>query len=100
MIKEIIDIDLMKALIKSYNPTAKGFHRKDMSILCRLDSETFIECFDLGGPMIKSIEKGKMNETFKSQKRFFTRKVMRRHIPMAKKHKGLTTKEGRKTYAT
>lgn len=88
ILEVIVDIDLMKALIKSQNPTTKGFHRKGMNILCRLDRETFIEAFDLGGPMIRPIEKEKMNETFKSQKSFLTGRVMRRHIPKEKKEKG------------
>lgn len=88
MPKVIVDVDLIKALIKSYNPTTKSFHRKDMSILFRLDRETFIEVFDLGGPMKKAIEKETMNETLKNYKIFFTGRVMKRHIPNSKLEKG------------
>ena len=84
----IVDVDLIKALIKSYNPTTKNFYKKDMSILCRLDKETFIEVFDLGGLVKKEIEKEKMNETFKNSKSFFTRRFMKRHIPNSKIEKG------------
>lgn len=83
----IIDVDLRKPLIKSYNPKTKAFHRNDMSILCRLDRETFIEVFHLGGPMTKAIKMEKMNETFKSSKNFFIGRVMKRHIPKSKLEK-------------
>ena len=67
MLEVIVDVDLVKALMKSYNPTTHGFHRKDMSILCKLDKETFIEVFDLGGEMTRPIEQEKMNTTFKKK---------------------------------
>lgn len=83
----IVDIDLVKALIKAYNPLTHRFHKKYKSILCTLDRETFIELFDLGGPMTKITEQDKINETFKNQKSFFTSRVMRRHIPKSRKER-------------
>lgn len=44
-----VDVDLMKELIRSYNPITKCFHRYDGSILCTLDRNTFIEAFGLEG---------------------------------------------------
>ena len=88
MLEVIIDVDLVKALIKSYNPKTKALHKKDMGVLCRLDRETFSKFFDLGGPLMKKIEKEKMNETFKNSKNFYTGTIMRRHVPKSKKEKG------------
>ena len=51
MSKVFVDVNLLKALIKEYNLVSPTFHNKDKSILCTLDKETFIEDFDLGGPM-------------------------------------------------
>ena len=42
-----MDVDLIKALVKAYNPTTQCFHRKDMSILRRLSKDAFVEAFDL-----------------------------------------------------
>lgn len=56
MLEVIVDVDLVKALIKAYDPMTHGFHRKDRSVLCTLDKETFIEAFELGGPLTKLIE--------------------------------------------
>lgn len=46
-----VDVDLMKALIQSYNPATKSFHRRDGTILCTLDCASFIEAFGLDGTM-------------------------------------------------
>ena len=66
MQKVIVDVDMVKSLIKTYNPMTHGFHAKDRSVLCTLDRETFIEVFDLIEPMTKIIEKEKLDETFKN----------------------------------
>lgn len=46
-----LDIDLMKALFKCYNPATKSFHKKDGTVLCTLDHESFMEAFGLSGAM-------------------------------------------------
>ena len=46
-----MDVDLIKALVNAYNPTTRSFHRKDMSILCMLSKDAFVEAFDLQGPV-------------------------------------------------
>ena len=46
-----LDIDLMKALFRCYNPTTKSFHKKDGTVLCTLDRESFMEAFGLSGAM-------------------------------------------------
>ena len=76
MVEVIVDVDLVKALIKSYNPITHGFHRKDMSLIYKLDSKTFIIVFYQGGPVTKPIELEKMNGTFNNQRSFFSGKVM------------------------
>ena len=87
MLKVFVDVDLVKELIKSYNLINKAFHRRDRSILYALDKETFIEAFDLGGPMSLPIDMDILNDNFKNQKCFYTRKTMIRHIPMSRKEK-------------
>lgn len=49
-----LDIDLMKALFQCYNPVTKSFHRRDGTVLCTLDRESFIEAFGLTGAMGQS----------------------------------------------
>ena len=51
MLEVFVDVDLVKALIKCYNLVNKSFHKKDRKFFLSLDKETFIEAFDLGGPM-------------------------------------------------
>lgn len=58
-----------------------------MNLLCTLDRETLIEVFNLEGSMTKIIDQEKMDENFKTQKCFFTTRVMQRHIPKSKKEK-------------
>ena len=47
MLEVYLDVDLIKALVNAYNPTTRSFHRKDMSILCTLSKDAFVEAFDL-----------------------------------------------------
>ena len=44
-----IDVDLVKALIKSYNPITRTFQRHNGSFLCILDRTSFIDAFKLEG---------------------------------------------------
>ena len=83
-----VDVDLLKELIKSYNPVSMSFNRKDRSIFLALDKETFIEAFDLGGQMLLPIEMDKLKETFKQQKTLYMGRAMTRHIPMSRREKG------------
>ena len=57
-------VDLVKVLRKCYNIVNKSFHRKDRSIFLALDKETFIEEFDLTGPMSWPIDIEKFNKKF------------------------------------
>ena len=49
--KLFVDVDLVKVLINSYNPTTKSFHKHNGSILCTIDRNSFIEAFGLEGKM-------------------------------------------------
>ena len=75
-----VNVDLVKALIKCYNPINKSFHRKDISIFLSLDKETFIEASELGGLMSLPIKIEKLNENFKNHKNFYMGRAMMRHI--------------------
>jgi hypothetical protein len=79
-----VDVDLMK----EYNSKSKTFHKKDRSILCVLDKETFIKYFDLGGYMSLSIDLDKLNENFSNHKNFYTGRTMLRHIPKSRNEQG------------
>ena len=46
-----VNVDLVKALIKAYNPATKSFHKHDERILRTLDRTSFIEAFGLKGQM-------------------------------------------------
>ena len=46
-----VDVDLLKALIKSYNLATRTFQKHNGSILCTLDLTSFIEAFGLEGHM-------------------------------------------------
>lgn len=50
-LKVFVDMYLLNALISSYNPSTRSFHRYNGSILCRLDMTSFIEAFGLEGKM-------------------------------------------------
>ena len=43
----------------------QSFHRKDMSILCRLSKDAFAEAFDLQGPVSIPINLEKLEVEFK-----------------------------------
>ena len=49
--KVFLDVHLVKALINSYNPSVKSFHRHNGSILCTIDKTSFIEAFSVEGKM-------------------------------------------------
>lgn len=46
-----VDVDLIKTLFHCYNLATKSFHKKDGTILCKLDHESFIDAFGLDGAM-------------------------------------------------
>ena len=51
-----VNIDVVKSLIKSYNPITKSFHWHDKIILCTLDHSSFIKAFGLEGQMSVPID--------------------------------------------
>ncbi len=57
MPKIFVDVDLVKSLIKCYNPVNKTFHRKDRSVFLSQDKETFIEVFDLGSDLCQCTQR-------------------------------------------
>ena len=93
-----VDVDLVKTLIKSYNPVSKSFHMKDRSIFLALDKEKFAEAFDLGVPMMLPIDMVKLNENFKNQESFYMGREMTRHILMSRKEKAEILKKKRVEY--
>lgn len=46
-----LDIDLMKPLFRCYNPATKSFQKKDGTVMCTLDHESFMVAFGLSGAM-------------------------------------------------
>lgn len=88
MLEVFVDMDLVKELIKCYNPINKSFYRKDKSVLLALDKDIFIETFNLGGPMSLPIDIEELNENFKKHKSFYMGKNLTRHIPKVKKDVG------------
>ena len=84
-----IDVDLLKALINSYNPTTRTFHRHNGSILCTLDRNSFIEAFGLMGQMDVPIDTADLQRKFEQNKTYFVSNVMIPHIPFMVKKAGL-----------
>ena len=60
LLEVFVDVDLLMDLIKEYNLVINTFHKNDTTILCTLDRETFIEVFDLGGPMTHIVDLGQV----------------------------------------
>lgn len=75
-----MDIDLVKALVKSYNPAIRAFHRQDKSILCSLDKNTFIQVFGLVGSLSVDINTEELNDKFERHPGAYTKKVIFKHI--------------------
>ena len=75
-----VDVDLVKELIQSYNPSMKTFYNEDMSIFCCLDKNAVIEAFGLGRPMLKKVDIEYLNKRFKESTKSFTKATMKRHI--------------------
>ena len=73
-------MDLVKVLIKSYNPSTKTFYNEDKSILCRLDENVVVEAFGLEGPMSRKVDVKYLNKIFKDNTNSFTQETMKRHI--------------------
>ena len=76
-----IDVDLLKALINSYNPITRAFHRHNGSVLCTLDRTSFIDAFGLMGQMDVPIDTADLQEKFGRNKTYFVNNVMLPHIP-------------------
>ena len=74
-------------MIKCYNLVSKSFHQRDKSIFFSLGKETFIEVFDLGGPMTLLIDIDDLTKNFKKHKNFYMGREITRHIPQFHKEK-------------
>ena len=57
-----------------------------------MDKETFIEAFNLGGPLSLPIEIEKLTENFKNHKSFYMGRNMTKHIPSTKRNVGYIPK--------
>ena len=93
MLEVFLDVDLINTLIKYYNLVNKSFHKRDRWIFLSLDKETFIEAFELGGPMSLPIEIEKLKKNFTKHKTFYMGRNMTRHIPSVKKNMGEISKK-------
>ena len=74
-------MDLLKALINSYNLVTRTFHRHNGSILCTLDRTSFIEAFGLEGQMDVPIDIEDLQGKFGRNKTHYLNNVMLPHIP-------------------
>ena len=72
----------MKALFRCYNPATKSFHKKDGTILCTFDHESFMEAFGLSGAMGQPVHLKKLQKKFEANPNAFTGNSMLHHIPM------------------
>ena len=75
-----LDVDLVKALVKAYEPATRIFYTTDKSILCCLHKIAVVEAFGLDGPMSKKIDVEYLNKRFKERTNSFTKGAMKRHI--------------------
>ena len=75
-----MDVDLVKALVKAYEPAMRTFYNGDRSILCCLDKIVVVEAFSLDGPMSKKVDVEYLNKRFKESTKSFTKGAMKRHI--------------------
>lgn len=83
-----IDVDLVKALIKSYNLVTRTFQRHNGSILFTLDRTSFIDKFKLEGQMDVPIDTDDLQKKFANNKTYFVNNVMMPHIPYNVKKAG------------
>ena len=83
-----VDVDLLKALTNSYNPTTRTFHRHNGSILCTLDRTSFIEAFGLLGQMDVPIDFDDLKAKFEQNKTYFVNHAIFPHIPFNVKMAG------------
>lgn len=83
-----IDVDLVKALIKSYNLVTRNFHRHNGSFLCTLVRTSFIDAFKLEGQMDTPIDTDDLQKKFANNKTYFVNNVMMPHIPYNVKKEG------------
>ena len=66
ILEDFIDTNFVKVPIKAYNPANHSFIKKDQRVLYTLEIETFIEAFDLGGPLVVEIDFEKLERTFQT----------------------------------
>ena len=78
--KVFLDVDLVKDLISSCNPSTKYFHKHDGSILCTIDKTSFIKAFGLEGKMDVPIEIDDLQGKFERNKSHYVNNVMKLHI--------------------
>ena len=88
-----IDVDFFKALINSYNPITRSFHRHNGSILCTLDKTSFIEAFGLVRQMDVPIDIEDLQGKFGRNKTHILNNVMLPHIPYNVNKVGLIPKK-------
>ena len=89
----VVDVDLLKALISSYNLVTRTFQRHNGSFLCTLDKTSFIEAFGLQGQMDVPIDMEDLQGKFGRNKTYFVNNVMLPHIPYNVKKAGLIRKK-------
>ena len=87
--KVFVDVNLVKALINSYNLVTKSFNRHNGSILCTLHRTSFIEAFGLEEQMDVPIDIDDLQGKFGRNKTHYLNNVMLPHIRYnVKKRKG------------
>ena len=91
--KVFLDVDLVKALISSYNPATKSFHRHNGSILCTINMTSFIEAFGLEGQMDVPIDIDDLQGKFERNRSHYVNNVMLPHISYDIKKAGLLLKK-------
>ena len=75
-----LEVDLVKAVVKAYEPAMRTFYNGDRSILCCLDKIAVVGAFSLDGPMSKKIDVEYLNKRFKESTKSFIEGVMKRNI--------------------
>ena len=71
-----MDVDLVKALINSYNIATNYFHRHNGSILCIVDKTSFIEAFGLEGQTDVPIDIYDLQGKFERNRSHYENNVM------------------------
>ena len=80
--KVFLDVDLVKALNKSYNPATKSFHRHKNTILYKLDHASFIKDFGLEGTMSNPSNLVCLQGKFEGNTKAYIGNYILQHIPV------------------